>query len=697
MLPNLSSLTVEDLEGQKNSPPSLNFQTLPPDQQQEDIGVKRDRDGNYVLKQKQSSTKYDIQKIPNFKDSLSTRMKRLPYIENYPQNGNWGENYSKYIKNIQGVNLKLRIGYDNSEAKGFMLKAGAPFEAGEFICIVSGIYCSREMHGSMSDNALSKLDNYNFKVANVVKGSELLRLSEKINSGSQGAEAGNSNAKKVLQEATLFKDLKMTDVLLCPRLQTTFFEGTSPGETPPYGTYILVPPGVYEEGDTNVPLMWDPYAPSPAKEGEFLKGVLDVGFLANRPEEPNDVNATVKPFLVKAKKTERKYEDFTRLVFAMFATTQIEEGSEILIDYGYEMDDHTDDDTKKDTRVTKDSVDDYAIFSKCLRQPGMQTLQDNPTSFYTSTDKSKTCVFFWPDWEESWKKNRPFASQCGPKVVALQVGVSKSFSVLAASLNDDALALNREQLGTKAGNNWLEAVIINGGQYVSVDVISPPNLKDNLKTSWVPRYRSSIPKALRDMRAKEFEEIVMDGLKDTITDLEKLSRESNDAYQASTSPELPQKAQERRDSLLDLYAEIDILAHSLLNSSFITSNELRDASKLVVKCVLNTDQFLNSLVGCGPILTPETFGSVKEILDWWSTAETSANVNNLTNKYKRYLALHAKFFDSSTNGDLLECWKNNVEDFRYNFDQHQPTPTITEPTRDEKDVTTRNSTESDDM
>jgi hypothetical protein len=632
MLPNLSSLSLHAAKEEAT-----------------DARLRSNQSGNLLHRQTRS---LDLSRPINT-DQLGVRKKRLPYIENVLHNGNWasyyGSSYSKYIDSLKGVNPKLRIDYDRT--KGFMLKARpvgqevegqTTFEAGELICIVSGIYCSKEAYNTLSISSKDAQDNYKFRVVDVVKPSELGRLA---------AEVERDPDK--IRETTFFKDIETTEVLLCPRFQTSFYEETSPGQ----GQYIPLPSQVYTPGQTNVPLMWDPYAPSLQKK-YLLKGELDVGFLANHAtasmgEKPN---AAVRPFIVKPKD-----ENSDRIVFAMFAIENIDPGFEVLIDYGYEPLEPDPLHQEQSSRVSKATVDDYAIISKCLRPAGIATIQGQATPFYDAQTRSKTCIFGWPYWESSWAQMAPYAKQCGPRVAAMQFGISKSFSVLVASMENDELS-NHGTVNQQGQivSSLLEETLMNAATYVPSGILGE-----------VPRHRSLAVESARE-RASDIFNKIMNKLDSTTITLEKLALDSNDAYQASSDPSLTDAARARRDSLLDLYDAIDALSNSIPIEEF--------SDKRVVDAIikhLHTDTFLSTLgeLDNAPVLESDNY---PQIIKW--SKSTYALMSGLKDAYAKYTELHKSFFAVEDDEiqevdqfpDVIDYWYDLTD--RIDIEPPQPSP-----------------------
>lgn len=640
MLPNLSSLRLHSVKEEK-----------------EEVTDARLRRANGELVHKQT-TPWDSSR-PIKTDQLDARKKRLPYIENVRFTGNWasyyGSSYSKYIDSLKGVNPKLRIDYNRT--KGFMLKARpvdqeaerqTTFEAGELICIVSGIYDSTEAHNTLSPSSKAAQDNYKFRVVDVVKPSELRRLA---------AEVERDPDK--IRTTTFFKDIETTEVLLCPRLQTSFYEETSPGQ----GQYIPLPSEVYTPGQGNVPLMWDPYAPSLQKKNS-LKGELDVGFLANhaRASMGEKPNAAVRPFIVQPKD-----EKSERIVFAMFATENIDPGFEVLIEYGYDPTDNSLDvepnplQQEQSNRVSKATVDEYAIISKCLRPAGIATIQDQRTVFYDAQTRSKTCIFGWPYWESSWAQMAPYAKQCGPRVAAMQVGISKSFSVLVASMENDELSkfgMMNEQ--GQIVSTLLENTLMNAATYVPSGILGE-----------LPRHRSLAVEATRE-RASDIFNNIMDKLDSTTITLEKLALDSNDAYQASSDPSLTVAARARRDALLNLYSAIDALSNSIPIEQF--------SDQRVVGAVieyLHTDAFLSTLgkLDNAPVLESDNY---PQIIKW--SKSTYALMSGLKDAYVKYTELHKSFFAVEDDEmqevdpfpDVIDYWYDLTD--KMDAESSQPSP-----------------------
>ena len=605
MLPNLSSLRLHDEETLQDTDARL-------------------RSANGELMHRQTKSR-DLSR-PTNADEPDARKKRLPYIENVPFTGNWasyyGSSYSKYIDSLKGVNAKLRIDYNRT--KGFMLKARpvdqevegeTTFEAGELICIVSGIYCSKEAYNTLSPNSKSELDNYKFRVVDVVKPSELGRLATEV-----------ERDPDKIRETTFFKDIETTEMLLCPRFQTSFYEETSTGQ----GQYIPLPSEVYTPGQGNVPLMWDPYAPNLQRKGT-LKGELDVGFLANHASASmgEKFNAAVRPFIVQPKD-----EKSERIVFAMFATENIDPGFEVLIDYGY---DPVEPDTlqqEQSNRVSKATVDDYAVISKCLRPAGIATIQAQTTAFYDAETRSKTCIFGWPYWESSWAQMAPYAKQCGPRVAAMQFGISKSFSVLVASMENDELSkfgmVNQQG---QIVSSLLEGTLMNAATYVPSGVLGE-----------LPRHRSPAVEVARKRALDTFNEH-MNKLDSTTITLEKLALDSNDAYQASSDPSLTVAARARRDALLNLYSAIDALSNSIPIEQFSDQRVVGGVIEY-----LHTDAFLSLLgkPGAAPVLESNDAPQIAE----WSKS-TYALMSGLKDAYVKYTELHKSFF-AVENDDMQE-------------------------------------------
>ena len=641
MLPDFSNLTMNE---ERTDAPNIN--------ERKTLSRKYKTNKEHVyenLMTKQSGDE-DNDRLPNIKkgpleaDDIRKRKLRIGYIEPVDK-GNWGNKFSNHVGKLRGLHENLRFFYNGE--KGFMLRSkewskadskkrtndetnDTAIEAGQLICIVSGVYCTDEAYNKLSASAKQHLDNYAFTVANVVKMSELDRLAESVVPSSVPSDSPQIN------KITFFKGLEMTKLRIVPRLQTTIYDDVTE-------TYIQAPKGVYNPEACTAPLMWDGYAPhlkdtskQPAEQPaeQRIQGVLDAGFLANHSDDPNVRNAAVRPFIVTPKDEEDEEDEKTeRIVMAMFATQNIGFNTEIVIDYGYDpcaptanssttaADADADDDIQ-DWVLKKETVDDFALYSKCLRVAGKATIEDQYTDdFLDEVTRSKTCLFYWPEWEPTWKKLHPYAEQCGPLVKALQVGKAASFSVLAARVVSDDFASD-DHLSIDANGRittFLESVLMRGGEYIYNTAVP--------SAGYVPRYRSPLLKAIQSKEIKIFEFNIKE-LQGQIASIYQLSNQVQDAYQASTNRLITESAQKRRDELFELYEAIENLERS------VSGVQAQESTKDAFLRYINSNIFLNNVVE-GGIVSSNTEGY--EWVKGWSRSN-SEKITRVFQAYEKYLA-----------------------------------------------------------
>jgi len=212
-------------------------------------------------------------------------------------------------------------------------------------------------------------------------------------------------------------------------------------------------------------------------------------------------------------------------------------------------------------------------------------------------------------------------------VAAMQVGISKSFSLLVASMENDQLStVQNIHPQSQVVTTMLEATLMNAATYV---------LQCGVIGLGVPRHRSLVVESARQRASIMFDH-VMNKLYSTTSTLDKLALDSNDAYQASSVPSLTVTAIARRDSLLNLYGAIDALSNSLPKEQF--------ADQRVVGAIiehLHTDTFLSTLGSLDnpPVLESDDY---PQIIEW--SKSTYAFMSGLKDAYTEYKKLHESFF-----------------------------------------------------
>ena len=260
-------------------------------------------------------------------DLYVEKLQRDMYL-NHLKSGNWKPNkdYQHNFNLLRGVDERVSLVYHSpSQGKGWGLWAkDQPIEPGTLISPVTGVYITEEQYNGLPDESKRKIKNYKFSVMNIIEPAELERIEKDQRSGNY--------------DLSLDYNIKTTKLFLVPSFQTTVYKKQS--TTDKEGDYK--PIGRLSDGRSLLPsnltpLLWDGYAKwdaDPEQMGvNYGYGKLDIGFLVNRSETTKGAaaNATVARFFVKCSDDPNNY----RVVMALVATTWIEIGEEILIDYAY--------------------------------------------------------------------------------------------------------------------------------------------------------------------------------------------------------------------------------------------------------------------------------------------------------------------------------------------------------------------------